>query len=256
MSKPIKMPRTIIITSLFLSLLHLSFAFTKPIVSNGDGAKPGISMHNGVSGQGDLVSLHKSVYDSLQLGIAGLNRQAFNYAKKGWDKLRSQGKLENQSVITIVDFSQPSNKKRLYVLDMENYKVLFNTLVAHGRNSGREWASYFSNQLSSYKSSPGFYITGQTYSGSNGYSLKLAGIENGINDKAMQRAIVMHGADYVNESFITSRGYIGRSQGCPAVPVKDAKNIINAIKNGACLFIYAPVQNYLSRSSMLSDSTG
>ena len=256
MNKPLKSHRLIIITSLCLSLLHLSFAFTKPVVENGNITKPVVSMHNGISDQGDLVSLQKSVYDSLQLGIAGLDRQAFDYAKKGWDKLRSQGKLENQSIITIVDFSRPSNKKRLYVLDMENYKVLFNTLVAHGKNSGKEWATYFSNQLSSYKSSPGFYITGQTYSGSNGYSLKLAGIENGINDKALQRAIVMHGADYVNESFIASRGYIGRSQGCPAVPVKDARRIINTIKNGACLYIYSPAQNYLSRSAMLIDSTG
>ena len=139
---------------------------------------------------------------------------------------------------------------------MENYKVLFNTLVAHGRNSGKEWATKFSNQLSSYKSSPGFYITGQTYSGSNGYSLKLTGIENGINDKAFQRAIVMHGAGYVNESDIASQGYIGRSQGCPAVPLKDAKKIINTIKDGTCLYIYAPSPNYLSRSAMLNDSTG
>ncbi len=167
----------------------------------------------------------------------GLSREAFDNAKKGWEKLSGEGKLHNQSVIAIVDFSQPSTKKRLYVLDMENYKVLFNTLVAHGRNSGKEWAKYFSNKLSSYKSSPGFYITGQTYSGSNGYSLKLSGIENGINDKAMQRAIVMHGADYVNESFIASRGYIGRSQGCPAVPLKEAKSIINTLKMGP-VFIF------------------
>ena len=256
MNKPLKSRRVIIITTLCLSLLHLSFAFTKQVVDGSDTTKPVGFIHNGISNQYDHISMQKSVYDSLKLDNAGLNRQAFDYAKKGWDKLCSQGKLENQSVITIVDFSQSSNKKRLYVLDMENYKVLFNTLVAHGKNSGREWASYFSNQLSSYKSSPGFYITGQTYSGSNGYSLKLAGIENGINDKALQRAIVMHGADYVNESFIASRGYIGRSQGCPAVPVKEAKSIINTIKNGACLYIYSPAPNYLSRSAMLSDSTG
>lgn len=256
MNKPLKCNGLIIITTLCLSLLHLSFAIRKPFVDNGDITKPVVSAQNGISHQDEPLSLQKCIYDSLQLELAGLNRQAFDYAKKGWDKLRSLGKLENQSVITIVDFSQPSNRKRLYVLDMENYKVLFNTLVAHGKNSGREWATYFSNQLSSYKSSPGFYITGQTYSGSNGYSLKLAGIENGINDKALQRAIVMHGADYVNESFITARGYIGRSQGCPAVPVKEARKIINTIKNGACLYIYAPAQNYLSRSAMLIDSTG
>ena len=246
MKKPFKNVSLIFI-SLFISLLHLSFG-------NKNVYEP-LSPNTSVDSTG-LSATNISVYDSLQLDLSGLNRQAFDYARKGWEKLRSQGKLAGQSVISIVDFSQPSSKKRLYVLDMENYKVLFNTLVAHGRNSGKEWATKFSNQLSSYKSSPGFYITGQTYSGSNGYSLKLTGIENGINDKAFQRAIVMHGAGYVNESYIASQGYIGRSQGCPAVPLKDAKKIINTIKDGTCLYIYAPSPNYLSRSAMLNDSTG
>jgi len=246
MQKPLRSV-TIIFISLFISLLHLSFG-------NKNAHEP--IAQNAIVDSTKLLSANISVYDSLQLDLSGLSRQAFDYAKKGWEKLRSQGKLADQSVISIVDFSQSSSKKRLYVLDMENYKVLFNTLVAHGRNSGKEWATNFSNQLSSYKSSPGFYITGQTYSGSNGYSLKLTGIENGINDKALQRAIVMHGAGYVNESYIASLGYIGRSQGCPAVPVKDAKKIINTIKDGTCLYIYAPSQNYLSRSVMLNDSTG
>jgi hypothetical protein len=240
MKKPLK-SLSLIFTSLFISLLHLPFAYARPVISS----------QNAIIDSRTTVWPEKTVYDSLELDLSGLSRQAFDYAKMGWERLSNQGKLINQSVIAIVDFSQPSSQKRLYVLDMKNCKVLFNTLVAHGRNSGREWATHFSNQLSSYKSSPGFYITGQTYSGSNGYSLKLTGIENGINDKALQRAIVMHGADYVNESYIASRGYIGRSQGCPAVPVKEAKNIINTIRNGACLYIYAPAQNYLSRSAML-----
>lgn len=245
MKKPLKSFGLIFI-SLFISLLHLSF---------GSKNTSGSISQTVIIDSAKLLSAGTSVYDSLQLNLSGLNRDAFENARKGWEKLRNQGKLAGQSVISIVDFSQPSNKKRLYVLDMENYKVLFNTLVAHGRNSGKEWATKFSNQLSSYKSSPGFYITGQTYSGSNGYSLKLTGIENGINDKAFQRAIVMHGASYVNESYIVSQGYIGRSQGCPAVPVKEAKKIINTIRDGTCLYIYAPSQNYLSRSVMLNDST-
>ena len=198
----------------------------------------------------------KSIYDSLQLDLAGLNRNAFENAKKGWEKLSQEGKLSNSSVMAIVEFSQSSTKRRLYVLDMENYRILFNTLVAHGRNSGKEWAKSFSNKISSFKSSPGFYITGQTYTGGNGYSLKLTGIEQGINDNALQRAIVMHGADYVNKSLIHSLGYIGRSQGCPAVPLEEAKSIINTLKDGACLYIYAPDTNYLSRSVMLKDSVG
>ncbi|HKZ65827.1 MAG TPA: murein L,D-transpeptidase catalytic domain family protein, partial [Chitinophagaceae bacterium] len=226
--------------------LYLPFVFAKP-------APESRSIHSDID-PGKIASAGISVYDSLRLNNSGLSRQAFNYATKGWEKLRSQGKLANQSVIAIVDFSQSSNKKRLYVLDMANYKVLFNTLVAHGKNSGKKWANHFSNKLNSLQSSPGFYVTGQTYSGSNGYSLKLDGMESGINDKALQRAIVMHGADYVNESYITSRGYIGRSYGCPAVPVKDAKNIINTIKNGTCLYIHVPDQQYLSHSSILRDN--
>ncbi|HKO79042.1 MAG TPA: murein L,D-transpeptidase catalytic domain family protein [Chitinophagaceae bacterium] len=245
MKEPLK-TLSLISISLFISLLHLSFG-------NKHSDAASLAM-KGVMGSAKHIASGKSVYDSLQLNLSGLSREAFDNAKKGWEKLSGEGKLNNQSVIAIVDFSQPSTKKRLYVLDMENYKVLFNTLVAHGRNSGKEWAKSFSNKLSSFKSSPGFYITGQTYTGSNGYSLKLTGIENGINDKAMQRAIVMHGADYVNESFIASRGYIGRSQGCPAVPLKDAKSIINTLKDGSCLYIYVPDQKYLSRSVMLNDS--
>jgi hypothetical protein len=231
---------------LFISLLHLSF---------GNKNASGSTSQNAIIDSLRISAARTSVYDSLQLDLSGLNREAFENARRGWEKLRSQGKLVNQSVISIVDFSQSSTRKRLYVLDMENYKVLFNTLVAHGRNSGKEWAINFSNKLSSNKSSPGFYITGQTYSGSNGYSLKLAGIENGINDKALQRAIVMHGADYVNESYIARRGYLGRSYGCPAVPVKEAKSIINTIKNGTCLYIHVPDQHYLFHSSILKDSS-
>jgi hypothetical protein len=134
-------------------------------------------------------------------------------------------------------------------LDMNNYKMIFNTLVAHGRNSGKEWASSFSNRNASYKSSPGFYVTGETYNGGNGYSLKLSGVEKGINDNASKRAIVMHGADYVNEALIDAQGYIGRSQGCPAVPREQAAEIINTLKEGACLFVYTP--SYVKRSVLL-----
>lgn len=237
----------LILSSLFISLLHLPFAFGKSATERR------VKERNAV-----LASVNagnpKSVYDSLKLDLAGLSRQAFDYAKNGWEKLKNQRRLLNQSVIAIVDFSQPSSQKRLYVLDMNNYKVLYNTLVAHGKNSGKANATYFSNRTSSNKSSPGFYITGNTYNGSNGYSLRLDGIEKGINDNALSRAIVMHGADYVNESYIASRGYIGRSQGCPAVPLKNAKAIINTLKNGACLYIYAPDQKYLSHSPMLANT--
>jgi hypothetical protein len=143
----------------------------------------------------------------------------------------------------------PSSQKRLFVIDLSNYKVLHNTLVAHGRNSGRETATSFSNQNESYKSSPGFYITKETYEGKNGYSLKLEGIEYGINNNAFERGIVVHGADYVSQDFVNAQGYIGRSQGCPALPVRQNRPVINTIKNGTCLFVYHP--SYISHSRVL-----
>lgn len=178
------------------------------------------------------------VYDSLQLNDQGLSQEAFDYAVQGFEKLDEEGLLNNDSVLTIIDFDQPSYQKRLYVIDIKNFKVLFNTLVAHGKNTGKEIAQFFSNTNESHKSSLGFYITEDTYNGSKGYSLKLKGLEKGINSNAYHRAIVMHGANYVSESFINAQGYIGRSHGCPAVPVELNKPIIQTIKNGSCLFIY------------------
>ncbi|MFI5130998.1 MAG: murein L,D-transpeptidase catalytic domain family protein [Chitinophagales bacterium] len=245
----------LLVSSLFLTLLHLPVAFAKPISTSKLNTRPLITTTPGPSPTPALIDVFsssgKSVYDSLHLNLTGLSRQAFLYAQKGWQKLIRQGKVLNQSVMAIIDFSQPSDRKRLYVLDMKNYKLLFNTLVAHGRNSGKQWASSFSNKPSSYKSSPGFFITQETYMGSNGYSLRLEGIERGINDKASKRAIVMHGAEYVNESYVDAQGYIGRSEGCPALPVNLADDIINTIKNGACLFVYPLNKRYISRSTFL-----
>ena len=246
----------LLVSSLFITLLHLPLAFAKPILGNKLTARPVVSatpLPSPTPNSADnFFSTRKSVYDSLHLDLSGLSRQAFIYAQKGWQKLIRQGRVLNQSVMAIIDFSQPSDHKRLYVLDMENYKVLFNTLVAHGKNSGKEWAKSFSNKPSSYKSSPGFYITQDTYMGNNGYSLKLEGIERGINDKASRRAIVIHGARYVSESYIEAQGYIGRSEGCPAVPLQEAGDIINTIKNGTCLFVYPLTKHYASRSAILN----
>lgn len=192
-----------------------------------------------------------SLYSSLKLDSLGLNEPAFRQALKGWQKLKTQGLLDRETIMTIADFSQPSTRKRLYVIDMESKKVLYHTYVAHGRNSGKEHATQYSNRPSSYQSSPGFYRTEGTYYGSNGYSLRLKGLEKGINDNADRRAIVMHGAEYVSESLIRNLGYLGRSQGCPAIPVKLTRPIINTIKDGSCLFIYTPVTQYAQRSNLV-----
>ena len=195
-----------------------------------------------------------NIYDSLRLNLMGLSQQAFQYAMHGFDYLVKAGKITNDRIISIVDFSQPSNKKRLFVIDLDKIKVVFNTYVAHGVNSGKEYADQFSNRPESNQSSLGFYETMDTYNGKNGYSLHLAGLEKGINDNADNRAIVMHGAEYVCEELIQSQGYIGRSWGCPAVPEKLHKPIINKIKNGTCLFIYSPDKNYLIHSKVLREA--
>lgn len=190
------------------------------------------------------------IYDSLHLDELGLSKTVFRLAVKGMEKLYKAGRLKG-SVISIVDFSQPSSNKRMYVIDLDNSLLLYHTWVAHGMKSGRSMASLFSNKPSSNKSSLGFYITGEAYQGSNGYSLKLQGVEKGINDFAYRRAIVLHGADYVSESFISSQGYIGRSRGCPAVPVEVSQPMIDQIKEGNCLFIYHPTSTYRNRSPLL-----
>ena len=193
-----------------------------------------------------------ALYDSMQLDLMGLSKQTFDYAMKGFNSLLRSGKLENENIISIVDFSLPSYKKRLFVIDLSLAKVVFNTYVAHGVNSGAAMASEFSNKPESNKSSLGFYETLNTYLGGHGYSLRLEGLEKGINDNANRRDIVIHGAGYVNEDLIRSQGYIGRSWGCPALPEQLYKPIINKIKDGTCLFIYSPDKSYLSKSRIIN----
>jgi hypothetical protein len=170
--------------------------------------------------------------------------ESFKVAFEGFENLNSQNKLEN-SILTIIDFSLSSNTKRLWVIDMNSNEVLFHTLVAHGMNSGQEFATNFSNKSQSYKSSLGFYLTAEIYIGKHGSSLKLDGIEKGINDNARERAIVIHGADYVSEAFAENNGRLGRSQGCPALPSNLTSKIITKIKNKSVLFIYHPSRKSL-----------
>ncbi len=190
------------------------------------------------------------VYSQLHLKELGLSENAFQLAVNGWKKLKVKGAV-SKNIISICDFSQSSNNKRLYIIDMVSGKLLFNTLVAHGRNTGEEFARFFSNEPSSNKSSLGFYTTKETYLGEHGLSLKLEGDEPGFNDKAEDRSIVMHAADYVSSNFIDRFGRLGRSLGCPSVPVEFHQQIINTIKDGSCLFVYYPDKKYLAASRLL-----
>jgi len=239
------------ISSLVVGLFSFPFAFAKSVEKRATHFKSTVS-NLSVNDIIPTIPSAVSVYDSLRLNLAGLNRRAFELAQQGYEKLKEQGALLNDNIISIIDFSLPSTEKRLYVVDLRNYQVLYKTYVAHGRNSGGLMANSFSNNASSNKSSLGFYKTLGTYMGKHGYSLKLQGLEKGINDNAYQRAIVMHGADYVNPGYIPKLGYIGRSQGCPAVSPQEATPIINAIKDGSCLFIYSPNSAYQHSSSILS----
>lgn len=189
----------------------------------------------------------ETLYDSLDLKKQGLSETAFLYAWYGFHKMR----LDKQ-IMAIADFSQSSCKKRLYVIDLIKKKLILNTFVAHGRNSGQEYAKEFSNDNSSFQSSLGFYKTLGTYQGKHGLSLRLEGLEKGINDRAYERAIVMHGADYVSEDFIKNTGRLGRSQGCPAVSIADSKKLIQLLYDGAGLFIYSQNPRYFKSSALLS----
>ncbi len=152
--------------------------------------------------------------------------------------------LATDAKLVLIDFSKPSTAKRLYVFDMQHQQLLFQSLVAHGKNSGHNQATQFSNTPNSKQSSLGFYKTAETYQGKHGYSLRLDGLEQGINDNARKRSIVIHGAQYVSADFVQKNGRLGRSWGCPALPFAVSEAIIDAIKDGSVLFIYAPNQGY------------
>lgn len=238
----------------FIFILHvpLIFANSKPYNELNGTESHTTAASKLVMGSEHFLNSADELYDSMQLNLMGLSKQTFAYAIKGFHHLLQTGQLKNDNIISIVDFSMPSTKKRLFVIDLDQAKVVFNTYVAHGVNSGTAMASQFSNEPESYKSSLGFYETTNTYSGGHGYSLRLEGLEKGINDNTNRRAIVIHGAAYVNETLIKTQGYIGRSWGCPALPQNLYKPIIDKIKNGTCLFIYSPDKSYLNMSKIIN----
>jgi hypothetical protein len=177
--------------------------------------------------------------------------KVFDLAFKGFSNLRKTGGF-SKNILTIADFSKPSTEKRFWVIDMVSGKVLFHELVAHGKNSGDNYAGKFSNIPQSNMSSLGFYITGDTYTGKHGLSLYLNGRDREYNDKARERAIVIHGADYVSQDFIRQYGRLGRSFGCPALSQECNKSIIDTISGGSCLFIYYPDEEFITKSTVLN----
>ena len=193
-----------------------------------------------------------SIYDLISLGEYGLEKEVFFTAYKGFQYLQNKGLLIKTNLLTICDYSQSSNNKRLYVIDVLNSRLLFNTYVSHGKNSGGEFANSFSNANNSNKSSLGFMVTSTPYHGKAGLSLRLDGMERGINDHVKNRAIVLHGSRFVNENIMNTRGSIGRSLGCPAVPYGIHLRIIEAIKGGSCFYVNHSDPAYTQNSAIIN----
>lgn len=220
---------------IFLSIIKLLTFNNSPIIPNETIEKPYSNSH--------------TIYKNI--GTTNMSFEAFDFALQGWTKLKDSINLKEQ-IITVVDFSQPSTKKRFYLINLATEKIIYENYVAHGQNSGTLNAEKFSNIPSSHQSSLGFYKTAETYFGKHGLSLKLDGLEKGINHHARDRHIVIHSADYAEESFIKKYGRLGRSYGCPALPAKDYNELIEKIKEGTLLFIYSPTSEYLNNSPVLN----
>lgn len=180
----------------------------------------------------------------------GLDKEVLKLALTAYQKARSSG-IAKKPILTVIDYSLPSNKQRMWVFDIKKDKLLYNTYVAHGKNSGMKVPHHFSNKNSSKESSLGTFVTRDTYVGSKGYSLNLLGLEKGVNNNAYQRRVVIHGAWYVEPSFIQKTGRAGRSWGCPAIAKTLAKPLINAIKNGSVIFAYYPDKYFLTHSGFI-----
>ena len=225
------------IYKIFPVLLFVAFAFTSATPTKKEEPVKKTIAANEKSAMEMRI---ENVYGTLNAGKFALpTKQSFYKALEGFYKLKSQGVIA-KDLLTVIDFTMSSNTKRLWVIDLATNTVLFNSLCAHGRNTGDEFATKFSNKSESYMSSLGFYATGEIYNGKHGQSLKLDGLQAGVNDKARTRGVVMHAADYVSESFIAAHRRLGRSQGCPALPNELTKEIISVIQGKSLLFIYHP----------------
>jgi hypothetical protein len=192
-----------------------------------------------------------AVRQVLQGAATGLDPRVLGMALDAASCAGSRGLASEPSVLTVIDYSLPSTKRRLWVLDLDTGEVLFHELVAHGMNTGENFATRFSNVNGSKQSSLGLFVTADTYIGKNGYSLRLEGLEPGINDLALERTIVVHGAPYVSRQFIRAHGRLGRSWGCPALEDRVARPLIDTIKNGSLVFIHYPDDNWLASSGFL-----
>lgn len=202
--------------------------------------------------QMQLEDYSTELYESIGGEFEKPSYDVFHEAVVGYFKLKALNRLDNE-LLTIIDFTLPSSVERMWIVDVPAKRIIHRSLVAHGQKSGNEYATEFSNTHSSHQSSLGFYITGKVYTGKHGTSLYLDGIEEGINDNARERAVVMHSADYVSQDFIKAYGRLGRSFGCPAIPVEHHEEIIRTLAGKSCLYIYHDSPGYHSQTRMKAD---
>jgi len=229
-----------------LLVIVLSLTFMTGVSSNNKSAtKPTTTKVKNVVGSNNWV---KTTSKTISSKATNLDPEVLKVSLNAYAKAKSQG-ITKTPMLTIVDYSKPSKDRRLWVIDMRKLNVVFNTWVAHGKNSGAAKATSFSNKPQSKKSSLGVFITDAPYRGIHGYSLRIKGLEKNINNNAYNRAIVVHGSKYVSQGFAKSRGMMGRSWGCFAVDQKVIKPLVNTIKEKSIIVAYYPDKNWLSKSS-------
>jgi L,D-transpeptidase catalytic domain len=199
-------------------------------------------------------TLSVSAWEKKALG--GVDRDVFELALGATRCAIKSGDVTDPATLTVIDYSRPSTADRLWVYDLRARKLIYKELVAHGQGSGENFATLFSNAPDTHRTSIGLFVTEDTYVGRNGYSLRLNGLDDGFNDRARERAIVMHGAPYVNTSLIRTRGRLGRSWGCPALRESIAREVIDTVKGGSLVFSYFPDTNWLKSSKYLSGCDG
>ena len=194
----------------------------------------------------------ESLVSTLVREAPGLREGVLKLALSATMCASEHGLVKRRNLLTVIDYSLPSSEPRMFVFDLAAHKLLFRELVAHGKNSGGDRASFFSNSSGSLASSIGLFVTADTYVGGNGYSMRLRGLEEGVNDMAWDRAIVMHGAYYVSREAIKALGRLGRSWGCPAIRAEIAKQVIDTVRGGSPVFAYYPDKDWLSKSAFLA----
>jgi hypothetical protein len=195
------------------------------------------------------VSFARADFDPAAIGT--IETDVFELALNAASCAVRTGAVTAPPTLTVIDYSKPSTERRLWVFDLKAKELVYEELVAHGQGSGANMATAFSNENESHQTSLGLFVTKDTYVGKNGYSLRLDGLDRGVNDRARERAIVMHGAPYVSEQFVKANGRLGRSWGCPAVSDAVARKMIDLVKGGGLVFSYYPDAEWLKNSKYL-----